>query len=233
MSNRCQIDPWGGEGEADSRVGSGGPVPNKPLTTLRFRIRANALHGIPSNLRSHNTLPLSLLLLIPGCSFLVFFPVVLHGGAWGSYGTDKHPSARLCKIRWSSFLKRPNHTMDIHAWNLSGRQHFRKVLTSAILPHTGAGNGRANFMGAWIFFGSFYWKTPRAHKIPPFRGFWALFRRGGRKCQFYFYGRGDFSEHWQAYNFLRVSFPCHFTSSYSSSSSSKHVLRGQQTKQTI
>ena len=34
MSNRCQIDPRGGEGEADSRVGSGGPVPNKPLTII-------------------------------------------------------------------------------------------------------------------------------------------------------------------------------------------------------
>ena len=30
----CQIDPWGGEGEVDSRVVSGGPVPNKPLTIL-------------------------------------------------------------------------------------------------------------------------------------------------------------------------------------------------------
>ena len=35
---RCQIDPWGGEDKADSRVGSGGPVPNKPLTALRARI---------------------------------------------------------------------------------------------------------------------------------------------------------------------------------------------------
>ena len=38
MSNQCRIDvefdPSGGEGEADSRVGSGGPVPNKPLTTV-------------------------------------------------------------------------------------------------------------------------------------------------------------------------------------------------------
>ena len=37
--NRCQIDPRGGEGEADSRVRSGGSVPNEPLTTaaaLRF-----------------------------------------------------------------------------------------------------------------------------------------------------------------------------------------------------
>ena len=28
---RCQIDPWEGEDEVDSRVGSGGPVPNRPL----------------------------------------------------------------------------------------------------------------------------------------------------------------------------------------------------------
>ena len=32
MLNRCQIDPWGGEGDADSRVGSRGLVPNKPFT---------------------------------------------------------------------------------------------------------------------------------------------------------------------------------------------------------
>ena len=31
---RCQIDPWRREGEADSRVGFGGPVPNKLLTIL-------------------------------------------------------------------------------------------------------------------------------------------------------------------------------------------------------
>ena len=30
---RFQIDTWGGEGTADSKVGYGGPVPNKPLTS--------------------------------------------------------------------------------------------------------------------------------------------------------------------------------------------------------
>ena len=30
MLNRCQIDAKGGEGEVDSRVGCGGPVPNNP-----------------------------------------------------------------------------------------------------------------------------------------------------------------------------------------------------------
>ena len=46
---RCQIDPWGREGEADSMVGSGWPVPYKPLTMLvikpRLNISRNALWG--------------------------------------------------------------------------------------------------------------------------------------------------------------------------------------------
>ena len=42
----------------------------------------------------------------------------------------------------------------------------------------------------------FLLENPHAHKIPPFRGgggFW-VFLKGGWKCQFYFYGRGDFSD---------------------------------------
>ena len=34
MLNLYQFDPCRGEGEADSRVGSGGLVPNKPITGL-------------------------------------------------------------------------------------------------------------------------------------------------------------------------------------------------------
>ena len=54
MSNQCQIDvessridPEGG-GEADSRVGSGGPVPKKPLTrTVRlFFLYATIAFGV-------------------------------------------------------------------------------------------------------------------------------------------------------------------------------------------
>ena len=41
MLKRCQIDPWGGEGEADSRVGSGGPVPKK---TSQPRLERKHLH---------------------------------------------------------------------------------------------------------------------------------------------------------------------------------------------
>ena len=49
-------------------------------------------------------------------------------------------------------------------------------------------------MGAWHFLVLSVGK-PHAHKIPPFRGgFWVFLEGGGWKCQFYFYGRGDFSE---------------------------------------
>ena len=40
-------------------------------------------------------------------------------------------------------------------------------------------------------------ENPHGHKIPAFRGgggIWAFLEGGGWKCQFYFYGRGDFSE---------------------------------------
>ena len=41
----------------------------------------------------------------------------------------------------------------------------------------------------------FLLENPHAHKIPPFRGgFWVFLEGGGWKCQFYVYGRGDFSE---------------------------------------
>ena len=47
-------------------------------------------------------------------------------------------------------------------------------------------------------FGFFLLENPHAHKIPPFRGggggCWGFLERGGWKCQFYCYGRGDFSE---------------------------------------
>ena len=60
---------------------------------------------------------------------------------------------------------------------------------------SGAGNGNANSMGAWLFFGFFCWKTPHAHKIPRFRGGdFGFFWKGGWKCQFYFYGHGDFPD---------------------------------------
>ena len=61
--------------------------------------------------------------------------------------------------------------------------------------NSGAGNGCANFMGAWHFCVLSAGKNPHAHKIPPFRGGVVGFlERGGWKYQFYFYGRGDCSE---------------------------------------
>ena len=78
------------------------------------------------------------------------------------------------KVRLISQKKR-----DVH--NISAR-------------NSGAGNGCADFMAAWHFLVLSAGK-PHAHKIPPFRGgVLGFFRRGGWKCQFYFLGRGDFSE---------------------------------------
>ena len=62
--------------------------------------------------------------------------------------------------------------------------------------NSGARNGCANLMGAWHFLVlSAGKKNPMPTKIPPFGGgFWVFLEGGGWKCQFYFYGRGDFSE---------------------------------------
>ena len=56
--------------------------------------------------------------------------------------------------------------------------------------NSGAGNWRANFMGAWDFL-AFCWKTPVPIKFL-LLGVLDFFGRGG--CQYYFYGRGDFSK---------------------------------------
>ena len=45
-------------------------------------------------------------------------------------------------------------------------------------------------------FGLFLLENPHAHKIPPLGGV-LFFFEGGWKCQFYFYGRGDFFRHSQ------------------------------------
>ena len=47
-------------------------------------------------------------------------------------------------------------------------------------------------------------KNPHAHKIPRFRQGLEFFRKAGWKCQFYFYGHGDFpinrSQPWLPWN---------------------------------
>ena len=62
---------------------------------------------------------------------------------------------------------------------------------------SGAGNGCANLMCAWhfLFFFFFCWKTPMPIKFLVFfgGGVVGFFWKGGRKCQFYCYGRGDVS----------------------------------------
>ena len=64
-----------------------------------------------------------------------------------------------------------------------GPSKFRKILVS--VKFSGAGNGCANFMGAWKN-AFFLQEKPMSIKF--------LFWGGGGRCRFYFYGREDFSD---------------------------------------
>ena len=63
--------------------------------------------------------------------------------------------------------------------------------------NSGAGNGCANFIGAWHFLVLSAGKTPMPIKFLLLGGgCWGFLEGGAWKCQFYFYGRGDFSDFW-------------------------------------
>ena len=74
--------------------------------------------------------------------------------------------------------------------------YFRKSVMSVKFPPAILGRKwLRQFYGRLAFFSSFCWENPHAHKIPPFRGGGSgLFLEGGWKCQFEFYGRGEFSD---------------------------------------
>ena len=69
-----------------------------------------------------------------------------------------------------------------------------KNLMSVIFPAAILGpEMAAPILWAPGIFWFFLLETPHAHKIPPFKGGgWGFLERRG-KCQFYYYGRGDFS----------------------------------------
>ena len=73
---------------------------------------------------------------------------------------------------------------------------IRKVLMSAIFPPAILGRiWLRHFYGHLAFFGFFCWKTPVPIKIRVLGGGgFGVFWKGGWKCQFYLYGRGDFSD---------------------------------------
>ena len=72
---------------------------------------------------------------------------------------------------------------------------LRKSMMSIKFPPTILGpEMAAPILWAPGIFWFFLLENPHAHKIPPFRGGCWGFLEGGWKCQFYFYGRGDFSE---------------------------------------
>ena len=64
------------------------------------------------------------------------------------------------------------------------KRDVRKIL----VRNSGAGNGCANFMGAW----SFCWKTPMPIKFLLLGGVLGFFRRGGGSANFIFMGVGIF-----------------------------------------
>ena len=66
--------------------------------------------------------------------------------------------------------------------------------------NSGAGNGCANFMGAWNKSVLSAGKT-HAHKIPPFRGGYFGFGGGGESADFIFMGAGIFLKVWLSWNF--------------------------------
>ena len=79
-----------------------------------------------------------------------------------------------------------------------GSPEIRKsVVSTKFLPVILGPEMAAPILWAPGIFWFFLLENPHAHKIPPFGGGGGgsgFFQRGGWKCQFYFYGRGDFSD---------------------------------------
>ena len=73
----------------------------------------------------------------------------------------------------------------------------KSVMSIKVLPAILGLEMAAPILWAPGIFWFFLLDNPRAHKIPPFRGggvLGFLGRGGGWKCEFYFSGRGDFSD---------------------------------------
>ena len=115
-------------------------------------------------------------------------------------------------LKWArSGFRRTIHPLShpkTHSWthfspltktHLKPTNLIRKSLISVIFPPAFLGpEMAAPILWAPGIFWLFCWKTRHAHKIPRFRGGGGVgsrvFWKGRWKCQFYFYGRGDFSE---------------------------------------
>ena len=102
---------------------------------------------------------------------------------WPLSPSTKNPRKIRSKI-WGKL-------QDIIKKNLKKK---KKNLVSKIFPPVILGpEMAAPILWAPGIFWFFLLENPHAHKIPPFGGgCWDFLDRGGWKCQFYFYGRGDF-----------------------------------------
>ena len=84
--------------------------------------------------------------------------------------------------------------------------NFRKsVMSIKFLPAILGQKWLCHFYGRLAFLVSFCWKTPMPIKFLLLGGVLVFFRRGGWKCQFYFYGRGDFFREFPG--FVRLEIP--------------------------
>ena len=93
----------------------------------------------------------------------------------------------------------PNYTKMAQFCSCNGESiplQFRRILVSVISPPAILGlEMAAPILWTPGIFGFFLLENPHAHKIPPFRGGGVgVSWNGGWKCQFYFYGRRDFSD---------------------------------------
>ena len=107
----------------------------------------------------------------------------------------------LVTITHQNFFRSESLYLNPFSGDLSGaiclsRKPFQKNprVRKIFVRNSGAGNGCANFMGAWKKLRPFCRKTSMSIKFLVLGGgvFWVL--GGGGECRFYFYGREDFSE---------------------------------------
>ena len=102
----------------------------------------------------------------------VVFP---RSGVYQSVRKTSRDESKVCLFKIRDFQKKPR-----------VRKFFAR--------NSGAGNGCANFMGAWKY-AFFLQENLHAHQFLVLGGILGLvffFLGGGAKCRFYFHGRGDF-----------------------------------------
>ena len=109
-------------------------------------------------------------------------------GAGGSAGSKQPLRHNKKSVKFPKLI--PENIFPDPLLLIQKNPRVRKI----VVRNSGAGNGCANFMGAWKN-AFFLQEEPMSIKFLLLGGggvFWVL--GGGGECRFYFYGRTDFSE---------------------------------------